>query len=64
MDNPDIVFFDLDHTPINTDCEWAWKNMPTDMILVPDSQRALLRKWLEANASESMPKICTVGGEA
>ena len=52
MDNPDIVFIDLDHTLTDTDCVPAWKNMLAGMRLVSDSQRALLRNWLRANASE------------
>ena len=49
MDNPDIVFIDLDHTLTDTDCMPAWKNMLAGMRLVSDSQRALLRNWLGAN---------------
>ena len=61
MDNPDIVFIDLDHTLTDTDCVPAWKNMLAGMRLVSDSQRALLRNWLGANASEKMPKIYALG---
>jgi phosphoserine phosphatase len=64
MDNPDIVFIDLDHTLTDTDCVPAWKNMLAGMRLVSDSQRALLRNWLRANASEKMPKIYALGGGA
>jgi hypothetical protein len=64
MDNPDIVFIDLDHTLTDTDCVPAWKNMLAGMRLVSDSQRALLRNWLGANASEKMPKIYASGGGA
>jgi phosphoserine phosphatase len=64
MDNPDIVFIDLDHTLTDTDCVPAWKNMLAGMRLVSDSQRALLRNWLGANASEKMPKIYALGGGA
>ena len=64
MDNPDIMFFELDHTLIDIDYEWAWKSMLADMNLVPNSQRALLRNWLGANASEKMPKIYALGGGA
>jgi len=64
MDNPDIVFIDLDHTLTDTDCVPAWKNMLAGMRLVSDSQRALLRNWLEANACEKMPKIYALGGGA
>ena len=62
MDNPDIVFIDLDHTLTDTDCMPAWKNMLAGMRLVSDSQRALLRNWLGANASEKMSKIYALGG--
>ncbi len=64
MDNPDIVFVDPDHTMIDTDCVPAWKNMLAGMRLVSDSQRALLRNWLGAKASEKMPKIYALGGGA
>ena len=64
MDNPDIVFIDLDHTLTDTDCMPAWKNMLADMKLVPDSQRTLLRNWLGGSASERMLKIYALGGGA
>jgi hypothetical protein len=64
MDNPDIVFIDLDHSLTDTDCMPAWKNMLAGMRLVPDSQRALLRNWLGVEASENMPKIHALGGGA
>jgi phosphoserine phosphatase len=64
MDNPDIVFIDLDHTLTDTDCMPAWKNMLAGMRLVSDSQRALLRNWLGANAREKMFKIYALGGGA
>ena len=62
MDNPDIVFVDLDHSLTDTDCVLAWKNMVAGMRLVSDSQRALSRNWLGAEASEEMPKIYALGG--
>ncbi len=55
MNNPDIVFFDLDHTLIDTDCEWAWKNMLADMGLVPDSQRARQDRYIELHAEGKTP---------
>ena len=64
MDNPDIVFIDLDHSLTDTDCVPAWKNMLTGMRLLSDSQRALLRNCLGANASENMPNIYELGGRA
>ncbi len=62
MDNPDIVFIDLDHSLTDTDCVPAWKNMLAGMRLVSDSQRALLRNWLGVNASEKIPEIYALGG--
>ena len=64
MDNSDIVFFDVDHSLTDTDFLPAWKNMLAGMMLVSDSQRALLRNWLGAKASEKMPKIYALGGGA
>ena len=61
MDNPDIVFIDLDHTWTDTDCVPAWKNMLAGMRLASDSQRSLLRDWLGVNAGEKMPKIYALG---
>ena len=55
MDNPDIVFFDLDHTLIDTDCEWAWKNMLAEIGLVPDSQRARQDNYIELHAEGKTP---------
>ena len=55
MNRPDIVFFDLDHTLIDTDCEWAWKNMLADMGLVPDSQRARQDRYMELHAEGKTP---------
>lgn len=55
MDNPDILFFDLDHTLIDTDCEWAWKNMLADMGLVPDSQRSRQDSYIELHAEGNTP---------
>ena len=64
MDNPDIVFIDLDHSLTDTDCVPAWKNMLAGMRLVSDSKRALLRNCLGAKASEKMPTIYASGGGA
>jgi len=64
MDNPDIVFIDLDHSLTNTDYVPAWNNMLAGMRLVSDSQRALLRNWLGMKASEKMPKNYALGGGA
>ena len=55
MNSPGIVFFDLDHTLIDTDCEWAWKNMLADMGLVPDSQRARQDRYMELHAEGKTP---------
>jgi HAD superfamily hydrolase (TIGR01490 family) len=55
MDNPDIIFFDLDHTLIDTDCEWAWKHMLADMGLVPESQRARQDYYIELHAEGKTP---------
>ena len=64
MDNPEILFIDLDHTLKGTDCVPAWKKLLAGMQSVSNSQRALLRNWLETNASEKMPKIYALGGGA
>jgi FMN phosphatase YigB (HAD superfamily) len=55
MDNPDIIFFDLDHTLIDADCEWAWKHMLADMGLVPESQRARQDNYIELHAEGETP---------
>jgi len=64
MDNPDIVFIELNHTLTDTDCVPAWKNMLAGMRLVSDSQRALLRNWLGAKANEDMLKNYALRGGA
>ncbi len=53
---PDIFFFDLDHTLIDTDCEWAWKNLLADMGLVPDSHRVRQDNYIELHAEGKMPE--------
>ena len=55
MINPDVVFFDLDHTLIDTDCEWAWKNMLVDMGMVPESQRAQQEEYIDLHADGKTP---------
>ena len=55
MAKPDILFFDLDHTLIDTDCEWAWKNMLADMGMVAESQRARQDKYIELHAEGKTP---------
>ena len=64
MDNPSIVFIELDHTLTTTDLMPTWKNMLARMRLISDSQRTLLRNWSGANASEKMSKIYALGGRA
>ena len=55
MKKADIFFFDLDHTLIDTDCEWAWKNMLVDKGLAPESHRARQDRYMELHARGKTP---------
>jgi hypothetical protein len=64
MDNPEVVFIELDHSLTDTDCVPARKNTLAGMRVVSDSKRALLRNCLGTKASEKMPTIYPLGGGA
>ena len=51
----DYFFFDLDHTLIDIDCEWSWKNMLVDMGMAPESHRARQDHYMELHALGKTP---------
>jgi HAD superfamily hydrolase (TIGR01490 family) len=51
----DYFFFDLDHTLIDIDCEWAWKNMLVDMGVAPESHRGRQDRYMELHAQGKTP---------
>ena len=53
---PDIIFFDCDHTIIDTDCEWTWINMLADMGRVPEHYRAKQQHYIELHANGQTPE--------
>ncbi len=55
MKHPEVVFFDLDHTLIDTDCEQAWVNMLVDMGLAPEENRARQDEYMELHAQGKTP---------
>ena len=55
QDSQAISFFDLDHTLIDTDCEWEWKNMLVDKGLAPESHRARQDRYMELHALGKTP---------
>ncbi len=50
-----ITFFDLDHTLIDTDCEWAWVNMLVDKGLAPEGHRARQDDYMRLHALGRTP---------
>lgn len=55
MCQPEVVFFDCDHTVIDTDCEWTWINMLADMGRVPEHYRAKQQHYIELHAKGQTP---------
>ncbi len=55
MTKTDIFFFDLDHTLIDIDCEWAWKNLLVDIGLAPEDHRARQDRYMELHAQGKTP---------
>ncbi len=56
MNQPEVVFFDCDHTVIDTDCEWTWINMLADMGRVPEHYRAKQQYYLDLHAKGQTPE--------
>jgi len=56
MNRPEVVFFDCDHTVIDTDCEWTWINMLADMGRVPEHYRAKQQHYIELHAKGQTPE--------
>jgi len=56
MGQPEVVFFDCDHTIIDTDCEWTWINMLADMGRVPEHYRAKQQHYIELHAKGQTPE--------
>lgn len=55
LNQPDVVFFDCDHTVIDTDCEWTWKNMLADMGRVPEDHRTKQQHYIDLHARGETP---------
>jgi HAD superfamily hydrolase (TIGR01490 family) len=56
MNQPDVVFFDCDHTVIDTDCEWTWINMLADMGRVSEHYREKQKKYIDLHAKGLTPE--------
>jgi HAD superfamily hydrolase (TIGR01490 family) len=56
MNQPEVVFFDCDHTVIDTDCEWTWINMLADMGRVPGHYRAKQNHYINLHAKGLTPE--------
>ena len=56
MNQPDIAFFDLDNTVIDTDCELTWKHMLADLGRVPNEQRAKQQHYINLHAIGKTPE--------
>ncbi len=56
MNQPEVVFFDCDHTVIGTDCEWTWINMLADMGRVPEHYRAKQQHFIDLHARGQTPE--------
>lgn len=56
IDQPDIAFFDCDHTLIDTDCELTWKNMLADLGMVPEEHRAKQQHYVDLHAAGQTPE--------
>lgn len=55
VDPPDIVFFDLDYTLINTDTELTWKNLLADLGIVPEEERAQQQHYIDLHGVGETP---------
>ena len=56
MPQPDVVYFDCDHTVIDTDCELTWINMLADMGRVPEHYRAKQQHYIDLHARGQTPE--------
>ncbi|MFH1743903.1 MAG: HAD family phosphatase [bacterium] len=55
MFEPDIVFFDMDHTLLDIDCDVSWKYFLADEGLAPEIDRAKADHYLEVYLQGETP---------
>lgn len=53
---PDIAFFDMDHTVLAVDCEQTWKNLLADHGMCPEEDRALVQRYVDLHAIGESPR--------
>jgi HAD superfamily hydrolase (TIGR01490 family) len=54
---PEIAFFDMDHTVLAVDCEQTWKNLLVDQGICPEEERALSQHYIDLHAVGEMPRL-------
>lgn len=47
MSEPELVFFDMDHTVLHVDCDFYWKIFLADRGLAPEEDRELASQFLQ-----------------
>ncbi len=56
MKDPEIAFFDCDHTLIDVDCEQTWVNMLVDLGRAPEEHRARQQHYIDLHAQGETPE--------
>ncbi|MGI9430512.1 MAG: HAD family hydrolase [Bythopirellula sp.] len=54
---PDIAFFDMDHTVLAVDCEQTWKNLLVDQGVCPEEERKLSQHYIDLHAMGETPRL-------